>query len=77
MAYEDTHTIALYYNEQLMMEHKNIMTIQNFIDCIKKVKLSDVNNLAKKYLSFNNMTLSVIGNYSQSQIMEYLKTYFL
>lgn len=77
MAYEDTHTIALYYNEQIMMEHKNIMTIQHFIDCIKSVKLEDINRIAREYLSFDKMTICVVGNYKQKQVIEHLKKYFL
>jgi len=76
MSYEDTHAIALYYNEIVMMEHENIITIEEFIKGITNIKLSDVNKIIKEYLSFEKMTLCVVGNYDQSQIMKYLSDHF-
>jgi predicted Zn-dependent peptidase len=77
MAYENTHSIALYYNEQLMMKPGNIYTIQDFISCIKKVSMSHVNKIARKYMSFEKMTIGVVGNYTQQQIMEHLGSRFI
>ena len=36
MSYENTHTIAMYYNEMVMMEHDPIVSINDFIKGIKK-----------------------------------------
>lgn len=77
MAYEDTHAIALYYNEQVMMKYKPKHKISDFIECIKKVTLKQVNDIARKYLSLDKMTIGVVGNYTQEQIVDYLKQRFL
>ena len=77
MAYEDTHAIALYYSEQLMMNSGKMYTIGDFINCVKKVSMSHVNKIARKYLSLDRMTIGVVGNYTQQQIMEHLKSRFL
>ena len=77
MAYEDTHAIALYYNEQVMMRYKPRCKISDFIEYIKKVTLKQVNDIARKYLSLDKMTIGVVGNYTQDQILDYLKQRFL
>jgi predicted Zn-dependent peptidase len=76
MSYENTHTIAIYYNEMLMMEHSPIVTINDFIKGIKSVKMKQVNEVIQKYLSFEKMTICVVGNYTKKQIVEYLSKQF-
>lgn len=76
MSYEDTHTIAMYYNEVIMMEHSPILSINDFIKGIKNVKLKQVNDTIKKYLSFDKMTACIIGDYDKKQIIEYLAKQF-
>lgn len=76
MSYENTHTIAMYYNEMLMMEHSPIVTINDFIKGIKSMKIKQVNEVIRKYLSFEKMTLCVVGNYTEKQIIEHLSKQF-
>ena len=76
MSYENTHTIAMYYNEMLMMEHSPIVTINDFIKGIKSIKIKQVNEVIRKYLSFKKMTICVVGNYTKKQINEYLLKQF-
>ena len=76
MSYENTHTISMYYNEMLMMEHSPIVTINDFIKGIKSVKIKQVNEVIQKYLSFEKMTICVVGNYTEKQIIEYLSEQF-
>jgi len=76
MSYENTHTIAMYYNEMLMMEHSPIITINDFIKGIKSMKIKQVNEVIQKYLSFEKMTICVVGNYTKKQIIEYLSKQF-
>ena len=77
MSYENTHTIAMYYNEMVMMEHSPIISINDFIKGIKNIKLKDVNEVIRKYLSFDKMTICIVGNYTEKQILDYLSTQFL
>ena len=76
MSYENTHTIAMYYNEMLMMEHSPIVTINDFIKGIKSIKIKQVNEVIRKYLSFEKMTICVVGNYTEKQIIEHLSKQF-
>ena len=76
MSYENTHTIAMYYNEMLMMEHSPIVTINDFIKGIKSMKIKQVNEVIRKYLSFEKMTICVVGNYTEKQIIENLSKQF-
>ena len=76
MSYENTHTIAMYYNEMVMMKHSPIISINDFIKGIKNVKLKQVNDTIKKYLSFDKMTACIIGDYDKKQIMDYLVKQF-
>lgn len=77
MVYEDTHAISLYYNEQMIMNYKPIITIDDFIKHIKQITLSNVHNIAKEYLSLDKMTIGVVGNYTIEQILSYLRQRFL
>ena len=76
MSYENTHTIAMYYNEMLMMEHSPIVTINDFIKGIKSMKIKKGNEVIRKYLSFEKMTICVVGNYTEKQIIEHLSKQF-
>lgn len=76
MSYENTHTIAMYYNEMLMMEQSPIVTINDFIKGIKKMKIKQVNEVIRKYLSFEKMTICIVGNYTEKQIVEHLSKQF-
>ena len=76
MSYENTHTIAMYYNEMLMMEHSPIITINDFIKGIKGVKIKQVNEVIQKYLCFKKMTICIVGNYTEKQIIENLSKQF-
>ena len=50
--------------------------IQYFIKGIKNIKLEQVNNTIRKYLSFDKMTVCIVGNYNDKQIVEYLSEQF-
>ena len=76
MTYENTHSIAMYYNEMVLMEHSPIVTIHDFIKGIKNIKVSEVNEVIKKYLSFEKMTICVVGNYTKDEIIKSLSEQF-
>ena len=77
MSYENTHTIALYYNEMVMMEHNPIISINDYIKGIKNIKLNQVNKVIKQYLTFDKMTISIVGDYTKKQIIDHLSSQFL
>jgi predicted Zn-dependent peptidase len=60
-----------------MMEHNPIISINEFIKGVKNTKLKEVNDVIKKYLSFDKMTICIVGNYTEKQIIDYLSTQFL
>ena len=47
-----------------------------FIKGIKNIKVNEVNEVIKKYLSFEKMTICVVGNYTKDEIIKSLSEQF-
>ena len=71
--------------EELIIKHSNLekdlsssdLNKNEFAEKSKEYSgLNEIIQPAKKYLSFEKMTICVIGNYTQKQIIEYLSDYF-
>ena len=76
VVYENTHAMAAYYNEQLLLKYPKIINIEDFLKKLESVTAKQINELIKKYLTLDKFTLGIVGNYTQEQVLNYLTTRF-
>lgn len=73
LALETTQEQAHYFAEQYILE-KKIETIEDKIRKINRVKLTDLNRVAKKYLINSKLNLAVIGPFADKKKFEKILT---
>lgn len=68
---EDSRAVSSFYAQQEILERK-IETPDEIIRKINKVSLTDLEKIAKKYISEKTLNLAVIGNFNDGQKFEKL-----
>lgn len=68
---EDSRSVASFYAQEFLLE-KKIRTPEEVIKNIDKVKIEDIERVARKYIKTSGLNLAVIGNFSDGQKFERL-----
>lgn len=68
---EDSRSVASFYAQEVLLE-KKIRTPEEIIKNIDKVKIEDIERVAKKYIKNSSLNLAVIGNFKSGQDFEKL-----
>jgi predicted Zn-dependent peptidase len=77
MVYENTHTMAQFYNEQILLKYPKLISIEEFLENIRKVTSGKINKLIRQVLDLKKMSICVSGDYTKKQVYQYLKKRFL
>ena len=72
---EDSHVITDYYGKQLMFNSDTILSFEKLIEKYISINAEDILRVSNKYFKYNNLNISVIGNYSQNNIEEFTELY--
>lgn len=74
LIYENTMSLAQFYNDQLLFQYPKILKITDLISIIDNIKLKDLNNKIKEVFDFSKLNLVIIGKCATKQkIQSFLK----
>jgi predicted Zn-dependent peptidase len=72
---EDTLSISDYFGKQIVFEHSPIQNFGYLLEKYSEITPSKIIEISNKYFDFNKLNISIIGQYSENDVEEFINKY--